>query len=94
MRISPFRFLFIVHSTFELSYQKWDRVTYSDGDGDGNNNYRMRWIAAVTLMLFLVVRGEITAVNPICAFCHEVVGEYQRVIPRKPTELALDAIGT
>lgn len=45
-------------------------------------------------LLLVMVSSEITAVNPICTLCHEVVQEYQRSIPRKPTELTLEAIAT
>lgn len=51
-------------------------------------------VALVTLLLVVAAEGEPTAVNPICALCHDIVGEYQRSIPRKPTELALQAIAT
>lgn len=57
--------------------------------------YLMKSIVAfVTLLLLVHAESDITAVNPICALCHEIVGAYQHSIPRKPTELALDAIGT
>lgn len=51
-------------------------------------------LAFVFVLLFFVANGEITAVNPVCSVCHAIVKEYQRSIPRKPTELILDIIAT
>jgi hypothetical protein len=51
-------------------------------------------VILVILLLLALAHGEVSAVNPVCALCHSVVSEYQRSVPRKPTELALDAIGT
>lgn len=51
-------------------------------------------VALVALLLLVHAESDITAANPICGLCHDIVNAYQHSIPRKPTELLLDAIGT
>lgn len=51
-------------------------------------------VALVALILLVQANSDGLTVNPVCSLCHEIVGLYQHSIPRKPTEIALDLIGT
>ncbi len=39
----------------------------------------------VLCWLLLAAKSELDATNPICTVCHDIVKEYQRSIPRRPT---------
>lgn len=45
--------------------------------------------------LFLIsASAQLDAINPVCTVCHNIVKEYQRSIPRRPTEITLNLIAT
>jgi hypothetical protein len=46
------------------------------------------------VVLLIVVKGSLDTINPACTVCHAIVQEYQRSIPRRPTEEVLNVIAT
>jgi hypothetical protein len=46
----------------------------------------------LTVILIIAVSSQLSKFELGCSLCHDVIHEYQKVIPRKPTELLLDFI--
>jgi sphingomyelin phosphodiesterase len=51
----------------------------------------MRKVLAL-LVLLVVTSCQLSGLNLACNLCHDVISEYQRSIPRRPTELFLDFV--